>query len=121
MRPLPTAPPSRPRRWRRAAGAAALALALCALTTPGTSPLSGPAQARLRKTLDLPPDLELIARSPAGFVTVRVADLLDEDLFRKLPEKVREGLLGGLTSLTRSFDLKPTEIERFSFQMPSGG
>jgi hypothetical protein len=120
MKPLPTSPPSRPRRWRRAGGAA-LALALCALTTPGTPPLSGQAQARLRKTLDLPPDLELISRSPAGFVTVRVADLLDEGLFRKLPEPVRDGLLSGLTSMARSFDLKPTEVERLSFQIPSGG
>jgi hypothetical protein len=91
------------------------------LIVPGRLPFGEEAHGRLRKTFDLPPDLQLLARSHAGFVSVRIADLLSEEFVRKLPDGLRQSGLGQLDHLIRSLALKPSEIERASLQILPGG
>jgi prepilin-type processing-associated H-X9-DG protein len=97
----------------------ALAVTLCWLA--GSNPISQaqpPAKPRAEADVPLPPELNLIPRDAAAFVSIRVADLWSSDAAKELREYL--GLQpNALAQIEKETGLKITDVERISLFYPT--
>jgi hypothetical protein len=97
------------RRWF---GAAALAVAVWALsTTPGVTDEERP------KSGDSAPDLALVRQWRASFVSVRVADLLASGYLNALPPTLKENLDRAMTDGAQAVGIPAANFERLTVVM----
>lgn len=68
--------------------------------------------------VQMPADLDLVMRSGASFLTIRLADLKNNELLRAFPAKVKHEILQDIDRLKNDFGTPGSEIERLTFLVP---